>query len=94
VARDDMTYVEAMDAMQSGVAYDQANGSQCGSPKRLRVGLNGTRADQAALAKLLIAKGVMTEGEYAEAIRQEAIAEVRRYEAHLSATYGVEVKLG
>lgn len=80
--------------MQTGVAHEQAGGSTCGTPKHLRVGVNSALVDGAALAKLLIAKGVFTEAEYAEAVTVEMEAEAERYAARLSEKFGVNIKLG
>jgi hypothetical protein len=85
------TYEEALHAVQSGVkarmASDEMNGvppdSRATSPKHLRVGINSALCDQAALAKLLIRKGVITEGEYRDAITDEANREADRYEQEL-----------
>jgi hypothetical protein len=77
-------YFRAAHAMQSGVAADQAMGSDDGSPKHLRTGVNSALTNQAGLVNLLIAKGVFTEEEYVKAIADEMEAEVKRYEDRLS----------
>jgi len=82
------TYEEAMHAMQSGVALDHSRGSNDGSPKHLRVGINSCLSDQAALARLLIAKGVITEAEYFAAILEGAELEVANYEQRLGLSNG------
>jgi hypothetical protein len=94
MARKDMTYAEASHAMQSGVAFDQAKGSRDGEPKHLRVGINSAAASQEGLARLLIEKGLITEAEYTEAIRQAMVREVERYEHYLATVYGIKVTLG
>jgi hypothetical protein len=91
-------YVKAMHAMQSGVKTDMAtdpnqNSQGATTPKHLRVGLNGALADQGALAKLLIAKGIFTEAEYLDAIADAAEAEQARYEQLLSDRFGKPVTL-
>lgn len=86
-------YRAACHAMQTGVAMDQATGSQCGSPKHLRVGVNVAMVDHASLVKLLISKGLITDDEYCEAIRQGIEDEVERYERLLSERSGSTVKL-
>lgn len=73
-------YTELCHAMQSGVAFEQSRGSQDGTPKHLRVGINVAMCDHAALVKLLVEKGIITDEEYAKAIRDEMRAEVDRYE--------------
>ena len=88
--REELTnkYARLAHALQSGVAVDQANGSKDGEPKHLRVGINLSKTDMCGLVKLLIEKGVITEEEYLVAICDSAEAEVRRYEADLSARTG------
>lgn len=76
-------YRSACHAMQSGVAVDQARGSGDGTPKHLRVGINSAMCDHAALVRLLLAKGILTEEEYALAIRDEMVREKERYEEML-----------
>lgn len=85
-------HAAASHAMQSG-AQDQAGGSNDGSPKHLRVGVNVALCDHAALVGLLISKGLITEEEYGNAMASAMEGEVRRYEERLSEAYGVEVKL-
>jgi hypothetical protein len=79
--------------MQSGVKAEQ----DCYGPepaKHLRVGINTALVDLAALARLLVRKGVITEAEYAAALAESMEEEVRRYEAHLSVKLGLgSVKL-
>lgn len=87
------SYNDACQAMQAGVAMDHALGSRDGEPKHIRTGINSALCDSAALAKLLIAKGLLTEAEYVEAITAEMNAEVERYESTLSEKTGREVKL-
>lgn len=77
-------YRAALHAMQTGVKLDHEAGSQDGTPKHLRVGLNGIMCDHAALVKLLEAKGIITEAEYATAIADEAELEVGRYRERLN----------
>jgi hypothetical protein len=76
-------WVAAQHAMQSGVMFEieTGRGSAGGTtPKLLRVGVNTTLTDHASLVKLLIAKGVITDLEYAQACCDGMEAEVRRYE--------------
>ncbi len=88
-----LAYHDACHAIQTGVALDHANGGTDGSPKHLRVGINLTKCDHAALVRLLIAKGVFTEREYLDTITDEANAEVGRYETALAAMLGKKVTL-
>lgn len=73
-------YHDLLHAMQSGVAYEHSKGSTDGSPKHLRTGINSAHITLAAIAGLLIAKGIITDEEYVNACRDEAENEVRRYE--------------
>ena len=73
-------YIELAHAMQTGVALDQAKGSNDGTPKHLRVGINCALSDHGALVKLLIAKGLFTEDEYYDHLIEFMQREVDRYE--------------
>lgn len=86
-------YLAAAHAMQSGVAAEHERGSDDGSPKHLRVGVNCTAASVAALANLLITKGVFTLDEYVKVQADEMEAEKGRYEERLSAALGAKVTL-
>lgn len=87
------TYVEALHAIQSGVAMMMEADSKETNPKHLRVGINSALCDTAALARLLITKGIITEEEYVMAVTEEANQEVKRYEKRLSEKYGRKVEL-
>ena len=86
-------YDAAAHGMQTGVAFDQANGSKDGEPKHLRVGVNSAMVETAALARLLIAKGVIAEHDYCEAVVSGMEAERGHYEARLRAKYGAAITL-
>lgn len=77
----------AAHAMQSGVAYEMniPGREHATRPKDLRVGVNTGLCDHAALARLLVAKGIISEVEYLEAIADEMEREVARYEARAPA---------
>jgi hypothetical protein len=66
-------------AMQAGVALLMHQDPTETSPKHLRVGVNVALADQGALVKLLIDKGVITEDEYGDAIVAGMQREVDSY---------------
>ena len=87
-------YLGLCHAMQSGVAMDMAHGLEDTSPKHLRVGINTAKCDHAALVRLLIDKGILTDGDYLTAIRDEMRREVSRYEAEISERVGAKVTLG
>ena len=74
--------------MQSGVAHEMATCDRATQPKHLRVGVNSAMVDNAALANLLIAKGVITLQEYMIAIADEMEEEVKRYEAKANKGFG------
>lgn len=84
----DLPYEDACHAMQTGVLYDKD--SECNmvdmnrALKHLRVGINSTLVDSAALVRLLIKKGLFTREEYAEELRLEMCREVDRYEDKLA----------
>jgi hypothetical protein len=80
-------------AMQSGVQMEMNHGSTDTHPKHLRVGINSALVDSSSLAKLLMAKGIITEQEYYEAITEGMRAEVARYEKALSERMGANIKL-
>jgi hypothetical protein len=85
-------YAAAMHAMQSGIAADMESdpsGSRgAATPKQLRVGVNSALVNDAALATLLIAKGIITQAEYMDALADAAEAEQARYEQLLSDRFG------
>lgn len=78
-------------AMQAGVAFEQARGSEDGTPKHLRVGINAALSDHGALVALLIRKGVITELEYLDAIVEQMRDEVRAYERRASAKMNASI---
>jgi hypothetical protein len=71
-------------AMQAGVALLMHQDPTETSPKHLRVGVNVALADQGALVKLLIDKGVITEDEYGDAIVAGMQREVDSYTERLT----------
>ena len=81
----DKRYEAAVHAMQSGVAYMLTRGpnGEC-SPKHLRVGVNSAMCDQAALVRLLIAKGLFTQEEYVAEVTAEMEREVERYSRRIN----------
>ena len=90
-------YKSLVHAMQSGVAMkmNKDGGPESGetSPKHLRVGVNSAMCDHTALVRLLIKKGLFTEAEYFDEIKDEMKREVERYEKTLSEQYGINVRL-
>jgi hypothetical protein len=86
-------YMALAHAMQTGVKmllqYDQ----DIADPKHVRVGINSAMVNDAALARLLMEKGVFTEIEYHRAVRDAMRREVQDYEADLSQRLGRKVTL-
>lgn len=84
---DEERYRAAAHAMQSGVAYEMSiNPESAGTtPKHLRVGVNAAMAEQSGLARLLIAKGIITEAEYLKAVADAMERERDRYQARMPA---------
>ena len=87
-------YDEHALAMQAGVKAKAAYTDVETTNVSLRVGVNAAMVEHAALAGLLIEKGIITEDEYANAIAEAMFREKSRYEAELFKKHGVEVKLG
>lgn len=86
-------YTAAAHAMQSGVTHLLSIQPELAEDKHVRVGITSTQVTDAAIARILIAKGVFTEDEYHAALAAEMDAEVDRLEAHLSEHYGTKVVL-
>lgn len=92
-------------AVQTGAAFEMgalaagADGADtlrelgAASPKHLRTGLSCVMADLGSLTRLLVAKGVITNEEYFEAILDGLRRKVEDAEARLSAQSGVAIKL-
>ena len=87
------TYDELAHAVLTGVSYQLEHDPKAGTPKHLVHGNNMRAADQCALVCLLIEKGVFTEEEYRQAIRDELQREVERYEKMLAEKYETEITL-
>ena len=86
-------YQSAVHAMQTGVGFVMERDTFETSPKHLRVGVNSAMVEDAALAGLLIAKGLITEAEYMAAIADGMEREVGRYAERIKQTHGVDVTL-
>lgn len=82
-------YHDLCHAMQSGVAMEMEYNPKPTEPKHLRTGINSALCDSAALARLLIEKGVFSELEYVTAVTEEMQREVKRYEDRLNEHFGV-----
>ena len=76
-----LSYEEAAHGIQSAIAHEIGLGRKVITPKHMRTSIELSRADQGGLALLLIAKGVFTAEEYAEAMRLAANTELAMREA-------------
>lgn len=92
MANKNWTYVQAMHAVQAGVAM-RLN-FYPDSTKQVRVGITSAHVTDKAVADLLIAKGVFTKEEYLEQVRLTAIEEAESLERELSELTGKSIKLG
>ena len=89
-------YHLAAHKVQSAIAVLMSlpGGYDATSPKHMRTGVDMSKADQAGLATLLIAKGVFTKDEYLEAVADSAELEAERFEKQVSEKLGYPVTLG
>lgn len=77
-----LPYPAALHGIQTAIKYEMETGqSDKTSPKHLRVGVDSGFINDAALAFLLIEKGVITMEEYAESVRIQANEELAAYQA-------------
>ncbi len=77
-------------AMQSGVAYKMNYDPTDTTPKHLRVGVNVAMCDHAALVNLLMAKGIITEDEYFDALIESMQREVDNYTREINDQLGID----
>jgi hypothetical protein len=76
---DEQRYLDACHAMQTGVAVMMNYRPSETDPKHLRVGVNSAMVGNAALVRLLSAKGVFTLDEYYKELADEMEREAGRY---------------
>ena len=88
-----LDYRSACHAMQTGVAFELERDPSSGTPKHLRVGVNSALVNDAALVRLLVAKGIITDAEYAQAVTDEMNREVERYQDRIRQNYGINITL-
>lgn len=88
IEEENARYYRALHAMQSGVATEMGYDSLSTQPKHLRVGVNAAMCDHAALVKLLVDKGFISEEEYVTAIADAMEAEAARYEERIREHFG------
>lgn len=86
-------YEEVAHAVQSGVAMEMNVNPKPTEPKHLRVGVNMSKVDHAALVALLVEKGLFTDEEYTAALVKAVEEEKARYEQYLSHKLGTVVTL-
>lgn len=91
-AQDDR-YMRALHAMQSGIKQAMEIGATSTEPKHLRVGVSSALIDSAAIASLLIKKGIITELEYRTELADLVEDEVKTYEDRLSQHFGNKITL-
>lgn len=80
-------YESALHSMQTGVAMLMNYDGKETSPKHLRVGVNSALIDSAALAKILIDKGIITEEEYYASLADFAEADAASYQEKLQGMF-------
>lgn len=90
---DAQRYQDAAHAMQSGVAAKMGIDARDTEPKHLRVGINSALRDSATLARLLIAKGLITEAEYVAAQADGMEEEAEMYRLWLEERTGAKITL-
>jgi hypothetical protein len=90
---DKRRYNKALHAVQSGVKVLLDKGADFASPKHLRVGLNSAFVNDAAMARLLISKGVFTEDEYVRAIADEMEREQAAITKEVNQAYGSDGRI-
>jgi hypothetical protein len=93
IMTDNERYQAACHAMQSGVAMKMNFNGKETEPKHLRVGINASMSDSAALVYLLISKGVFTLEEYQKAIADQMEAEVDSYQKEINSHLGAGSKV-
>lgn len=76
-------YARLNHAMMTGIGYDLEYNPQQAEDKHVRSGINSALVSHSALAKLLMAKGLITELEYWQAVIKELRNEVKSYEDKL-----------
>lgn len=93
MSEDEKRYRANLHAMQTGVAFKMNYNPKETEPKHLRVGVNAAMSDLAAMAKLLISKGVITLEEYEKALADQMEIEVESYQKYLADKTGKTIHL-
>lgn len=78
-----LSYEAALHGVQSAIAYEMARPERytATEPKHMRVGIDSAHVSDAALAFVLIQKGLITEDEYLESLRLQMNNELAGYNA-------------
>lgn len=87
------TYLHALHAMQAGVGMLMNHRPSETGPKQLRVGVNSAMVETSAIVHLLIAKRIITRGEWETKLTEEMNAEADDYERELEEIIGTKVTL-
>lgn len=91
--KNNLSYIDAAHGVQAGVSLFMERDPALVSPKHLRVGVDSCMVNDAALARLLIKKGLFTAEEYMEEVRLEMNRELDRSEARATELLGTTVTL-
>jgi hypothetical protein len=86
-------YNAALHAVQTGVRMLIELGDTLATPKHLRTGIDSAHVSDAAVVRLLIAKGIITEHEHLEALTVAMEEERKSYEDRLTEKIGKKVTL-
>lgn len=86
-------YMQAMHAMQTGVAYSLEIDAAEGDIKHIRVGINSALCSIATLTYILMEKNIITEEEYFTKLLELTRNDVKDYEGKLSEHYGSNITL-
>lgn len=81
-------YLAACHAMQTGVALKSNYDATDMTSKHLRIGVNSAMVEGAAIARLLIQKGIVSEEEYLTALAVSMEEEAAKYEQEARARLG------
>ncbi len=93
IAAETARYMRAAHAVQTGVATEMRWSPGMCEPKQLRVGVNTSKVEQAALVTLLIDLGLFTAAQYTTAMADAMEAEKDRAEQRISEQLGTKVNL-
>ena len=87
-------YLKAMHAVQTGIAFRMEHDTNIALPKHMRTGIDSAMVTDAAIATLLISKGIFTRDEYDAELANQAEAEAERQRQALESYYGPDVQIG